>query len=208
MVLKIDHVSFSCGNETNWSDILTDDYTNSFIELNLVNIACKIPFLKYGSKTHNIIMCDAGASNIPIEITQYPEVHGYNNDIRIHGRYIEWNVKDVKKSAEFFKIVGFQVLEENESNILISLKTILDKNPIQIYLSESKEVSAEGFLDIFGYSSLAIIVDNLDKEIKKYKENGFYTTEISDLKVNGNMLSIAFVKGNCNEIIELIAFKI
>lgn len=205
MVLKIDHVSFSCEKGQENSANVTPIYERVFFETDLPNISCKRELLKNHADTHNIIMYHAGESYIPIEVTQYPSVKNVNNDISLNQRAIEWKVKSIKESMGYFETVGFKCIDETNTYAIMKLKPFLDKEPIEISLLETEQISAEGFLDVFGYSSLGLLVDNVEMELNKFAARNFVTTEVNSLEVNGKKMNVAFTKGPSNEIIELIA---
>lgn len=81
--LKFDHISYSCSDELDAAKHTPVHYTESFRDVGLDNISCKMKYLKFKSIKHNIIMLVPNASDslgVSIEITQYPEVdHGVEN---------------------------------------------------------------------------------------------------------------------------------
>ena len=86
---------------------------------------------------------------------------------------------------------------------MLSLKTMLDRHNIYIRLSECDE-SYSNCLDVTGFSSIAWIINKMEKYVKTLHEKGIKVTDIDTLTVHGRKLKICFVLGRQGEIIELI----
>ena len=202
MVLKLDHVSFSCGKEFEITNIIPNGYDKKFEEIDLQNIACKIPFLKRKCKTHNIFMYEGETDkSIPIEVTQYTDVVDYKTSIKLDGRRIMWPVVDTEAAKEFFVAVGGKA----DSDLpRVVFKPFLDKASFEIEFVEAKD-NEMPFLDVEGFSSLGIFSDNAKKEMDKMSNKGYFVTEVSEIVVDGKKMDIGFVMGKNNEIVEFIS---
>lgn len=204
MVLKIDHVSFSCDNSYDYSQVIKDK-TLDFSELNLVNIDCKRAFLREKIEYHNIFMYKGSEDTTPIEITQYPSVDGINNNISLQERKLQWLVGDIAAAEDFFGSIGFKCVEDNPNKKRMEIKPFFDKAGFEIVLLKSDEYVSIERLDVLGYSSVGLVVDNVEKEIKKIQEKGFFCSGVSVITVAGKAMNIGFAKGKNGEIAELIS---
>lgn len=205
MVLKFDHISYSCDESFDYRSVIPEEYEEQFVERNLQNIRCKEKFLQYGSGMHNIFMLDSKENNIPIEITQYPMVSGANSNLILDKSKIYWYVKELEEAVKFFSILGMKVIARDENSVELSITPFLDKKEYVIhFLRESKKETVP-YLDVQGFSSVGLLVDSAEKNLKKISQKGFYVTEISKLKVNGKWLDIGFAEGKNGEIVELIS---
>lgn len=201
MVLRVDHISFSCGNDYSYENILPPGYTKQFEEIGLLNISCKKGFLKNDASVHNIYMY-SDETGIPIEITQYPKAFCKNEAISFAGRDILWKVKNPQKAKELFNILGGKI----DENGIVQIRPFFEKNPISISFKENSGQDVP-YLDVNGFSSLGLFVDDTDKEMAKLAKEGYFTTDSERISVNGKQLSIGFVKGFSGEIVELISLS-
>ena len=63
MILKFNHISYSCSDELDAVRHTPVHYTESFRDVGLDNISCKMKYLKFKSIKHNIIMLVSNASD-------------------------------------------------------------------------------------------------------------------------------------------------
>ena len=205
MILKFDHISYSCSNELDAARHTPVHYTESFRDVGLDNISCKMKYLKFKSIKHNIIMLVPNASDslgVPIEITQYPEVdHGVEN-LSFKDNTIFWQVADVSVARNLFLSLGAK--EADAANRLV-LTPFLDKKKIFIHLVENPGCKREPFLDVKGFSSIGLFVDNVEKHLVQCADVGFQISDISQIKVQERWMNIAFVEGKNGELVELIS---
>lgn len=201
MVLKIDHISYSCAVGSKIDEKIKG-YTKAFEEVDLPNISCKSSFLKLGSAVHNISMYVSN-DGFPVEVTAYPVVDGACDAIEFDGNTVTWHVSDVMAAADLFTSLGARASETEDG--LFLLKPFLEKKPLYIKLVEDKEKTASGYLDFEGWSSIGLFVDNSEKEALKLAKKNYQVTGISQITVNSQKLDIAFVKGKNNELIEFIS---
>ena len=207
MILKFDHISFSCSSEVEAARYVPAHYIEVFRDIELNNIPCKMKYLKFKSPKHNIIMLAPTAPNgrgIPIEITQYPEVLPNTKTLSFKDDTIFWEVSDIPAARRFFLSLGAK--EANNMKRLV-LSPFLDKNKIFIQLSENSMCAREPFLDIAGFSSIGIFVDNIQKHLAQCAAAGFPISEISPIKVQERWMNIAFAEGENGELVELISIK-
>lgn len=204
MIIKFDHISYSCSDMKHTQDIISSYYLK-FEESNLENIPCKKALLKQKNPLHNIYMYYAKGDDIPIEITQYTNIKGRNETMKISSRKIEWSVKNLEKAEQFLLCLGANKCKGEAYTY--SLMAVLEKEPLMIYLKKDENAVAPGYLDVEGWSSIGLIVDNVQNEAEKFKRNGFFVTESSPIMVNSKKLNIVFVRGFNGEIIELISLE-
>ncbi len=204
MILKIDHISFSCDKKTNYIDYIPNDYAISFSEIGLPNVECKNDLLwNQDNKTHDIFMFQSDEGNIPIEVTRYNFTAGESN-IFVNKSDVFIPTCDIEESAHFYGCFGMEVIEKSAVDTVLELSTFLNKNPLRIHLRKSVK-KRNPFLDIVGFSSIGFFVDCIEEEVKKLSSDGYAFTGISPIKVNGKAMRVAFSYGNMGEIIEFIA---
>lgn len=205
MIVKFDHLSYSCSEEEEECVIKefcsTGDYRLQFSE-KIKNVKIKTELMQHPSEFHGLTMLQptdkCETANIPIEITSYPKVKGYS-PYNLKEGIIEFKTKDSKESMSFFKCLGFQ---EGEKGIMV-MKTILDKKPYYIQLVEADDAYA-CYLDVRGFSSMAWIVTKIEEYVEHLRKQKIKVTDIEDVFVNKRKLKVCFAFGRCGEIIELI----
>lgn len=205
MILKVDHVSFSCPTDYQYTEVMPPGFHVDFIEKDLENIPCKFPFLYKRQDTHTIIFLKYEDS-APIEVTQYKHCSNVETNIELRdGRYCLY-VNDICASQLFFENLGFKTTSVDNQEITMEIKPILDKFVFKIKLMPIKNNNT-WFLDQTGFSSIAFFVDDVQKTMNKMKKNGYEITFPQELKVNDKKLNIGFVRGKSGEIIEIIGLK-
>lgn len=207
MIIKFDHLSYSCGYEEEEKMISRfcdagGGYTIQFKE-RVKNLPIKDEIMQNACDMHGMVMLQPADqthfhTSVPIEITSYPKVSGYSAYNLGVGR-IEFQTPNIKESAGFYQQLGFQ---KEDCNIL-SLTTLLDKNKVYIKLVESK-VFYPCYLDVSGFSSIAWIVSKIEKYADMIKNRGIKVTNIEELVVNKRRLKICFAIGKQGELVELI----
>lgn len=206
MILKFDHISYSCGLGQEFKRILPNGYREAFREMDLSNISCKQRYLRHGSRTHNIFMFQPTGSDLPIEVTQYPTVTGKNEALQLMDGEIQWDVEDLASAVDFFACLDAKEHAGSDQRKVVEITPFLEKAGIRIHLREKKaDRKRRTFLDVEGFSSLAFFVDDARKYLAGVHEAGFFGTEISSIAVNGKWLDIAFVEGANGELVELIS---
>lgn len=114
MIIKFDHLSYSCSEKEEESVIKefcnSGSYRVQFHE-KIKNVKIKENMMQYPSEFHGLTMLQPTnkneTANFPIEITSYPKVRGDSPYILKNG-VIEFRTKDQKESKSFFRQMGFQ----------------------------------------------------------------------------------------------------
>lgn len=207
MIIKFDHLSYSCSYEEEERMIskfcsASGGYKFQFRE-QIENLPIKNRILQNVCDMHNLVMLQPINQHnfqvsVPIEITSYPKVSGYAA-YGLSDGMIEFRSPDIGESFLFYQLLGFQ----KEGRNVLSLKTMLDKNRVFIKLVESSDVYPH-CLDVAGFSSIAWIVNKIEKYVNRLKAQGITVTDINELTVNKRRLKICFLIGEKGEIIELI----
>lgn len=203
MILKIDHISYSCDRLSKQNSLVLENYQKIFGEESLENIDCKKKLLKLGSNTHNIYMYQSKCG-APIEITQYPVVSGNNTSIEVNGYSVLWRVSDVRRSVDMFCDLGFEIQKQDKKSAILYIIPFLDKKRYEIIFVQDKKRCGSGYLDVNGFSSLGIFVDSVKKTIGSVRDENIYVSGISRLCINKRMMDIAFIRGASGEIVEVI----
>lgn len=205
MILKVDHVSFSCPLDYQYAKVLPPGFHVDFIEEDLENIPCKLPFLHRKQDAHTIIFLKY-ENSVPIEITQYKQCSNVGTNIELRdGRYCLY-VNDINASQLFFENFGFKTTSADDQEITMEINPLFDRFIFKIKLVPAQNNNT-WFLDQTGYSSIAFFVDDIQKTMGKMKSNGYETASPFELKVNGKMFNIGFMRGKNGEIIEIIELK-
>ncbi len=203
MILKIDHVSFSCDEKENFINCIPEDYFISFSEIDLPNVECKRKLLLgQENATHNIFMFQNDAGNIPIEVTQYHVTAG-KSEIIVDKSDIYIPTCDITESMRFYMCFGMKAIEKSAEGVVLELSTFLDKTSLRIHLTKSAK-TRKPYLDVDGFSSIGLFVDCIEAEASKLCNEGYAFTGISPLTVNGNVMKVAFFYGKTGDIVELI----
>lgn len=208
MILKLDHVSYSCTYEEE-KEILKqfEGYKEVFFESNLINIDAKKTMMKHFCKYHNIRMLEKD-SFIPIELTTYKSCEGNNNAIELKKDYsvIMLHTTNIENTYDFFSNLEIYEEEEVKDGIILSFQPLLSKELLKIYIHKVEKINFP-MLDYKGYGAIGIFVDKTLNYMEKFKKNGYFVTEIETLKVNRKNLKIFFVKGKQGEILEIIGVR-
>ena len=200
MVLKVDHISYSCSTKKEAEESLPEGYEEEFIETDIPNIQCKKELLHYDNPVHTLRMMKRQKGGVPIEITEYRQVGQEETGMNLEGDILWIDTPDIGSTAAFFRTLGFAGQEE------LVISPILDRESFRICL-RSVPYRREACLDSMGYTSLALFVDDLHREVRRLEEEKIRTTGISPLTVQDRDLEISFVIGSCNEIVELISLR-
>lgn len=206
MVIKVDHVSYSCTTDEEYRHILTDGYRLSFKEKNLINAPCKKDLLLHGAVAHDIIFYNSLHGDIPLEITIYPHTQKADDEyMAISSKEVIFYVRDLYRSIQFFRCFGMVIDSQSDDEALLQIISALDKSCFYLKLIKTKQDTSKRYLDCTGYSSLALFVDNTVKISQKVAKTGFKVTEVSSIEVNRRKLLVSFAIGSNGEIVELIS---
>lgn len=199
MILKFDHISYSCKQECE-NNVSFETYNEVFCEKNLLNLQIKKELLECESKHHTIKMLNS-SENYPIEITSYPNCNQNGRKYELINGEIAVYTSNPEKTLQYMKNIGFRQVEDN----LLQLKPMLDAGPVMVRVIYDERVPLKWFLDYEGFGSLAFVVDNAVKYKRKLEERGIYVTDAQQLCVNGKNLNIFFSISESGEIVEFIS---
>lgn len=202
MIVKFDHVSYSCSYEQEEQTKASfEGYEEVFCEKELKNLPIKKEFLKLPAESHNIIMLQKEEA-VPIEITAYPECPKGKEKLVVGAGGFVINTADLEKTKVFYEALGFH--RDGEK---LYMKPMLDTKEIVLQFVQNCGVENATYLDMQGWGILAFVVDNGAKQKKNLENAGIYTTEIQELEVNGKKLKIFFAKSDVGDLVELIAIR-
>ncbi len=207
MIIKIDHIAYSTLDiESEIKNFEKSGYNLVFLEKNLLNLTIKKDFLHKFQSTHNLSLMTKDNS-YSIELLD----HGFTNNqegfIRPYSmeKYfnkIIINTDNIEKSVDFFKLLGFSFTQIIDNMHELKFFSILNPNDFYIYLNYNEK--NKYYLDDKNYNCLALITNSAQKEKEVLKNNGFKTTDIEELTVNGKNVKIFFTQRDDNEIVEII----
>ena len=199
MVIKFDHISYSCDMESPDTKAV-EGYCLDFEEKQLPNIKAKHDFLQNKSMFHNISLyrCEG---KYPIEITAYPVCTGHNQKYMVSDEVITVNSQCPEETRRFYEVMGFKKAESG----MLELHPFMENRKVVLKVEESD--TGEVFLDKNGFGSLAFVVDRIEKHKTQLERNNYSVTEIETLVVNGKSLRICFAWDNVGDIVEFIGIK-
>ncbi|MBQ8822353.1 MAG: hypothetical protein IJZ82_06895 [Lachnospiraceae bacterium] len=200
MIIKFDHISFSCRIGEEGACRLPEGYFFDFAEEGLPNIGAKDTLLQEKQAVHNIRMYRAEES-YPIEITSYPQCEGENQKFLLSAEEIVVVTQNVEETMEFYEAMGFQ---RGENNVL-ALLPFMDKRKVVLKIKEGDP--GKVFLDKNGMGSLAFVVDRIEKQKQQLEKRGFWVSDIEKLLVNGKALKICFCANAQGDIVEFIGVR-
>ena len=198
MIMKLDHVAFSC-SRAELPTILERrfaSYKQVFYEKDLPNIVAKRMFLDDENvSSHDIMLLRGGT---PVEVTAYDKVMGtakYDMD----GETIIAYTGNLVESAGFYCSIGFKQLAGDDFYV----HTLMDSVPFKMRLVP-KERHGKCKLDNRGFCCIALITNNVEKEKKRLEAKSVMTTDIGSLTVNGKLLNIFFAYNSFGDVMEFI----
>lgn len=205
MLIKIDHVCYTCARENDKSIIdANPSYKVLFKETDLENLDIKQGMSCCENKVHDIVYLEA-KGKIPIEITEYGVIDEGKNEPAFNSEtstlYIPTH--NLADSIAFFQFCGAKIPEQTLTYAKGTIKGLFDKTTLNIELNLSDQ-ACDWILDRSGVCCLALVVKDIEKERDKWLEQ-YHATEIRMLNVNGKRLKIFFGVGKCGETIEVIS---
>lgn len=202
MIVKFDHVSYSCDMSKEESvKAGFSGYSKIFEEVKLLNLEIKKEFLKLQAETHNISLLQKEGA-YPIEITAYPCCFEGTSKMEVDGEQIVVFTPNKEATAELLRGVGFRGEES-----LFLIKPMLDAKEVRIKVIEAEADEDWSYLDRQGFGSLAFVTDNASRQKKQLDALGIYTTEVQELTVNNKLLKIFFAKSKAGDLIEFIGMR-
>lgn len=203
MIIKFDHISFSCGKEQAEALPITAGYEKLFHRLSLRNLSCKNFFFQEFHSDHNIYMYEkAGA--LPVEITAYDSCFSGRNNMIVENDAIIFYSPDPPKTMAFLMLFGFKEEQTGEERFVLKGNYILG---VSVTVRIIKTDYVEWKLDKTGWSSLGFLSSDAEKELSRLSAAGYYVTDVEELQVNNNLMNIGFCRGPFGEIIEIISIK-
>ena len=202
MIIKFDHISFSCGRDLARSVPIPSGYELQFQEKSLKNISCKQIFLKVPHREHDIYMYEK-PGNPPIEITAYDTCFSGIEGMAAEGHSIVIYSPHPEKTAEFLSLFGLKKVEQDGAELALEGRFALGGVTFLVRKADAVEWS----LDKTGWSSVGFLSSNVQKELKKVQEAGYEVTCAEELEVNHRRMNIGFCKGPFGEIIEIISLQ-
>lgn len=206
MIVKFDHISFSCTlEEEKEVRDLFKNYEIVFHEEKLRNSVIKKDYMCAEQELHNITLLNA-QDEYPIEITAYPKciLSDLNEGVKYElvDDYIVIYSVEPSETERFLELLGMKQGEDT----LWEVKPLLDKRKLRIKVCKV-EKDRKIYLDSVGYGSLAFLVDNICKQKKLLENNNIRCSDIDELLVDGKMLKIFFASSITGEIIEFIGLR-
>lgn len=198
MILKFDHISYSCKLDDN-TDALLTGYTQAFSEKALPNIEAKKTFLKKQDTVHDIALyhCEG---KYPIEVTAYPNCSGANKKFEMNDTFITVYSQNMEETIAFYKALGFK-----EDGTMLALTPFMESQKVNLQVKESD--TGDVFLDQKGWGSLAFVVDKVERHQKQLEKQGYFVSGVDTLTVNGKLLKICFASNQAGDIVELIGVR-
>ncbi len=107
------------------------------------------------------------------------------------------------ESARFWQALGFKRNLDASLGAEFSFSSPVCREPFSMYLRRS-DAESRHFLDDAGFNCVALTSSSADKERESLSGNGFATTGMEELDVNGRRLRIFFARGPSGELVEII----
>lgn len=201
MLIKFDHITFSCSKNNIYSAI--DEYPNYSILFydNVKNLSVKKKDMYNYCSTHDIVLLvPKNENSLPIEITAYetttPNIKApltliNYEKIQIHSSKIE-------ETEKLLLALGFK-----KNGVLFHYKSIFAPRNVCIEIVEVNSQQCCKF-DLEGYTCLAFMSNSAEKERARLCIN-FHCSNLQNLDVNGKKLELFFVYGTAGEIIEIFS---
>lgn len=210
MIVGVDHIALSDSIESAFRQELDDmGYICSFSQRFKDNVSSKQQFMRYQNNPYSLNFFKKEGL-LPVELLEYEHI------VESNLRTIEFNFKDsifkynvfsLEEEIEFFKKLGFKVLEKDANHCSLLFKSIFNESFLKIYLNKVDENIADRsdlYIDSKGPGVLAFQVVNLKRSLKKLN---CLDNEINSIMVQNNEFEVTFVKSPDGILIELIRAK-
>ncbi len=203
MIIKLDHISFSCGKSQICSLPPAAGYELQFRELSLKNLRCKESFFRRPQPDHDIYLYER-KGGLPVEITAYDTCFCGTDSLALKEDTIMVYSPEPYKTAEFLMMFGLKK-ERADADGLLLIGGFVIGGPLTVRVSQAD--SAEWMLDKTGWSSLGFLSNDSQRELARLSAAGYETTDAEELEVNQKPMNIGFCRGPFGEIIEIISIK-
>lgn len=131
------------------------------------------------------------------------DVHTDNNISNLN--VITCHVKNIQESISFWKLLGFvNDTSDNSGEKIVFTSILPDQKNIQIAFREVANDGLNYYLNDLGFNCLAFITTSIERDCKKIVKNGFKSTDIEEIFINGRQIRVCFVIGKNGELAELI----
>lgn len=202
MILKFDHIAFSCDKKAiNDFLKLIDGYETVFYEEGIENPRIKEALMASFQNNHTIALMEK-QDNLPIEITAYDITHKgepkYRFSCDIPHR-ITVNTWDENESISFYKSIGFT--ENCDRMLKMSFAVGLRHLELQIVKNYRP---TENKLDTEGYCCLAFVTNDVKKEKRRLEERGLCVTDIGTVQLNNRIMEVFFANNAQGDTCEFI----
>ena len=204
MILKFDHIAYSCNKEeiSSLSNILKD-YSLVFCEKNVKNLKIKEKLMFEYKDNHDIYLFEH-KNNYPIEVTAYSNLSFKTDKYLLFEDYIVVNTSSFINSYDFYQKIGFKDIENN----FLRINTIIgNSTKIQIQNNEILDECKSNKLDSKGFCCLAFITNNIAKEKRRLDSLNIITTDIMELELHKKQMNIFFAYNEYGDICEFIGLN-
>lgn len=125
------------------------------------------------------------------------------NSISVKGAYIK--TRCLCESEKFWSLLGFRRISAQKDFIILEFESLIEKSKLQLFLQEDKLDDCERRLDDFGFNCLALVSNFPAREKALFEQDkNIYNTNIENICINKQELSVFFIKGPSNELVEII----
>lgn len=202
MIVGFSHLVVNSGDITKDANLLLEqEYSHVFSETGLENNPVKKPLLTHYSSEHDLhLFCSLHGCNVEL-INHYSDCRNVQNRIFFQRKVVSLLLSEGEMEMEmrFWELLGLK-----NAGTTAFLKRPVPAWNLELNFTEVSHKLVEQKLDLFGVTSIAFIVKNIEKLILKLDGITPWMSELFSLTVDGNKLSIAFLKTPSGIIVELI----
>ncbi|MCM1213723.1 MAG: hypothetical protein NC331_00485 [Lachnospiraceae bacterium] len=202
MIMKFDHISFSCERKSVRSVSSISGYELQFQNFNLRNIDCKKIFFREPQQGHDIYLYEK-VQDVPVEITAYDTCFQGEDSMDVENSTVIMYSPDPGKTSEFLASLGLKKMESCGDELFLEGKFALGRVSCAI----RKVNAVEWKLDKTGWSSICFLSSDTKKELQRIQAAGYNVTSVEELTVNQKRMDIGFCTGPFGEIVEIISIK-
>ncbi len=203
MIIKLDHISFSCRKSQISSLPPAAGYELQFCESSLKNLRCKESFFQQPQPDHDIYLYER-KGGLPVEITAYETCFSGTDSLAFKDDTVTVYSPEPYKTAEFLMMFGLKKNQDIDNGLILIGRFVIG-GPLTVRVSQAD--SAEWKLDKTGWSSLGFLSNDSQRELARLSAAGYETTDTEELIVNQKLMNIGFCSGPYGEIIEIISIK-
>ena len=208
MIIKFDHIALTC-KISEWKEVSgkLQGYMPLFAEENVPNLSLKAALMSAWHENH-VISLLVSNEGLPIEITAYDTVAKGPQKYLLAEDSIIVRTKALRDSMAFYEDLGFRTLSETE----MEKSFLIAPSKLHLQFEEEKEAEESPqqhlpYLDQAGYSCLAFVTNNAEKERTNLIRKGVQVTEVDELPLGQKTMKIFFVYNLLGDVCELIEVK-